>query len=426
VTAAETVRLEYGRTGLDLALPPGRAVTVVEQAPCDAVPDVATAVRQALAAPVGSPPLAELARGRRDACILVSDSTRPVPNAALLPPLLAALVAAGMPPSAIRVLIATGLHRPNEGAEIAALLGPDVPARCAVENHDWRREEDHVELGVTTDGVPADVDRRYLDADLKIATGLIEPHLLAGYSGGRKAVCPGICSLRTLRHVHGAETIGHPKGRPGVLDGNPFHRAALDVAGMAGMDFLLNVTLNRAREVTGVFAGDMVKAHEAGVAFCDTYTKRRVGEPFDVVVATGAGDPLDRTFYQSVKGAAAAAEIVKPGGTILLVARCGEGAGSEDFLRVLGCAPDWRSVDRQIHSPGFFRKDQWMAQHLCHVLARARVLFYSEGLADVPSGTLLVERVDDPAGALADALDAAGPGARVAVLPSGPYVLAAL
>jgi lactate racemase len=232
------VRLDYGRTGLEVELPDERVVGPLGIRAAEPVANVDARVRELLAAPIGTPPLAELARGRKSACILICDITRPVPNSVLLPPILETIEAAGIPRDRILILIATGLHRPNEGDELVELVGPEIAANYRVENHHGKVLAEHTYLGTTAKGVPVWIDSRYIEADLKITTGLIEPHLMAGYSGGRKLICPGIAALETVKVWHGPDFLEHPKADCGFLEGNPVHEENTRIGRMAGCDFI--------------------------------------------------------------------------------------------------------------------------------------------------------------------------------------------
>ena len=417
------LRLDYGEHGLDVEVP--AEARLLDMADVPALEDVDARLEQALQSPIGTPSLARLARGRASACVVISDITRPVPNAVILPPLLRALEEAGIERGNITILVGTGLHRPNEGEELVRLVGPRVAAAYRIENHRARDRQSLVHLGRTSAGAPIWINRLYVEADLRIATSLIEPHLMAGYSGGRKAVCPGIAGVDTMRVLHGPELMGHPRSAEGVIEGNPFHRQALEVALRAGVDFTLNVSMNHRREVTGVFAGDLQRAHAEGVAFVEAGASAWVEEPVPIVVTTSAGYPLDLTFYQAVKGLTAVLPVVADGGTIVLAARCAEGLGSPEFIQLLEETESAAAFEERLGDPAFFRIDQWQLQELCKVLARARVLLYSEGVD--PRGRHLrglVEAADSVEAGIEAARVRHGPEAPVAVVPRGPYVLA--
>jgi nickel-dependent lactate racemase len=417
------IRLAYGRGEIACELPESARARVLEKRPVPALRDPVAALEDALRRPTGAAPLHELARGRRDAVIVVSDRTRPVPNAVLLPPILDALRRGGLPAEAVSVLVATGLHRPCTPAELAEMLGPELARSLRVVQHAAGDAAAHVDLGVTRGGIPIRIDRRFLEHDLRIATGLIEPHLMAGYSGGRKAVCPGLAAVETIRVAHGHAMIEAQVG-PGLIEGNPLHEALLEVVRRVGVHFLVNVALDRERRIAGVFCGDIEQAHAAGMRFVEHESLVSLDAPADLVIASGGGAPLDATFYQAIKGISAASGIVRPGGVILLCAALSEGVGSASFARMLADCASPQAAEQRLADPGFFAIDQWMVQHLCQAHRRARILLYSDGLPEPAQRGLLVEPVASPEQGVARALAALGPGARIAVLPQGPYVLA--
>jgi lactate racemase len=419
------VELAYGRGTLAIDLPPAAHVDVLEKLPIAPLADPARELERALVEPIGAPALETLARGRRDAVIVVSDRTRPVPNALLLRPILAALERAGLPRERIAVLVATGLHRAATPAELDEILGPELARSLHVVQHDARDPSAHARLGISRRGIPMEIDRFYLGRDLRILTGLIEPHLMAGYSGGRKAICPGLASAAAIRVAHGARLLEGRIG-PGLLDGNPLHEDFTEIALRAGADFIVNVALDRHRAVAGVFCGELRAAFERGAAFVEAECSASLAAPADLVITSAGGDPLDASFYQAIKGIAAASALVKPGGDILLCASLSEGVGSPSFEQILeGCASP-EEFERKLADPAYFAIDQWMVQHLCQAWRRARVWLYTDGLPRARVERLLVQAVDDPREAIERALADAGPRARVAVLPQGPYVLATL
>lgn len=417
------IHLDYGRTGLDVDLPEDRLVGPLAIRPAPPLANPETAVAAALARPIGSKPLAELARGRKNACILVCDITRPVPNRLLLPPILRILEAEGIARKDILILVATGLHRPNEGAELDELVGPEVAANYRCENHHGKVLAEHDFLGTTDKGVPVWLDSRYVRADLKITTGLIEPHLMAGYSGGRKVICPGIAALETVKIWHGPRFLEHPKADCGILEGNPVHEENTRIAQMAGCDFIVNVCLDGQRRVTWVGAGDMIEAWHEGVRFVEKVVKVPVKEPLDVVVTTSAGYPLDTTWYQAVKGLTGALPIVKRCGTIVLAASLTEGLGSPEFQQVMAENPDLAKFKQRILGSDYFIMDQWQLEELAKVVERCRVKVVSHGLPAETLRKCYVEPAPSVEQAVAESLAEYGPDARVAVIPKGPYVL---
>jgi nickel-dependent lactate racemase len=417
------VTLDYGRTGLAVELPDANVVGPLSIRPAPPLAEPEKAVEEALARPIGTPSLADLARGRRNACILVCDITRPVPNRLLLPPILRTLEQQRIDRRDILILIATGMHRPNEGAELAELLGPEVAAAYRVENHHGKVLDEHEYLGTTPNGVPAWLDKRYVHADLKITTGLIEPHLMAGYSGGRKVICPGIAALDTVKIWHGPRFLEHPKADCGILDGNPVHEENTRIARMAGCDFIVNVCLDGQRRVTWVGAGDMEKAWLEGVRFVEQVVRVPVPEPLDVVVTSAAGYPLDTTWYQAIKGLTGALPIVKNGGTIILAASLTEGLGSPEFQRVMAENPDLKQFKQRILGKDYFIMDQWQLEELAKVVERCKVKVVSNGIAPETLRRCHAEPAPSVEQAIASCLKEYGSQARIGVIPKGPYVL---
>lgn len=420
------VKLEYGRTGLEVELPDDRIVGPLAIKPAQPLENPQKVLLEKLAHPNGTPPLAELARGRKSACIAICDITRPVPNALLLPPILETLESAGIPREKILILIATGLHRPNEGDELVELVGPEIVGRYRIENHHGKVLSEHTYLGTTPKGVPAWIDTRYVSADLKITTGLIEPHLMAGYSGGRKLICPGIAALETVKVWHGPDFLEHPKADCGFLDGNPVHEENTRIARMAGCDFIVNVTIDAERQVTSLVAGDMEQAFLEGVRFIENVVKAEVENPCEIVVTSSAGYPLDTTFYQAVKGLTGALPIVKQGGTIVLAASLSEGIGSPEFQKLFRENDSLETFMHRILGKDYFVMDQWQLEELAKVCRKAKVKIVSDGLPAATLKTLFVESAPSVEEAVADSLAEYGPSARIAVIPKGPYVLPAV
>jgi nickel-dependent lactate racemase len=419
------VKLDYGRTGLEVELPE-QTIGPLEIRTAEPIREPETAVWQALRQPIGTPPLTELARGRRNACVVVCDITRPVPNRILLPPILQTLEEAGIQRQSILILIATGLHRPNLGAELEEMLGAEIVSRYRIENHYGKRLHEHSFLGYSPRGVPVYIDRRYVEADLKITTGLIEPHLMAGYSGGRKVICPGLAALETVKFWHGPDFLEHPRADCGIVDGNPVHEEATAIARLAGCDFIVNVCIDSQRRITWIGAGDMERAWQQGVQFCEQLVRVPVPEPVDVVVTTAAGYPLDTTWYQAIKGLTGALPIVKRGGTIILAASLSEGVGSPEFYRLILENPDIRRFKQRILGRDYFVLDQWQLEELAKVLERCRVKVVSDGLSAEVLRQCHVEPAASVEQAVAEALNEYGPNARLAVIPKGPYVLPVL
>ncbi|MFO0804477.1 MAG: nickel-dependent lactate racemase [Gemmataceae bacterium] len=416
------ITLDYGRTGLPVTLPDDRLIAPpLAIRPAEPLADQTAAIEHALANPIGSKPLAETARGKKSACVVICDITRPVPNKLLLPPILRTIEAAGVPRSEITILIATGLHRPNEGDELIELVGEEIAKTYRCVNHFGKDRDSHDFLGTTPNGVPVWIDKRYMAAELKITTGLIEPHLMAGYSGGRKVICPGIVGLETVRVWHGPKFLEHPKADVGSVDGNPVHAENTLIAKMAGCDFIANVCIDGKRRILWVGAGDMVEAWQQGVKFCREVVLAGVPAPCDVVVTSCAGYPLDTTWYQAVKGLTGVLSIVKKGGTIVLAASLTEGLGSPEFQEHLNDYEANGKYDRPSERDTC-EMDEWQLVMMKKVTQHCKVKVVTQGLPPEVLRKCHVEPAASVEAAVAEALASYGPAARLAVIPKGPYV----
>lgn len=420
------VHLEYGRTGLEVELPDRNVVRCLQYKPADPLPHPDAAVRQCLAQPTGTPPLIELARGRRDACVVICDVTRPVPNRIILPPILETLELAGIPRDRIMVLVATGMHRPNVGDELVEMVGSFIAENYRIENHHGTNRDEHTFFGQTPRGTPIWIDSRYAQADLKITTGLIEPHFMAGFSGGRKLICPGLAGLETVQCWHGPDFLEHPNARCGCLKGNPVHEENTAIGRIAGCDFIVNVVIDAKRQILHVVAGDMEGAFEQGVDYARKPVTATVPELVDIVVTTSAGHPLDATYYQSIKGMVGAMSIVKPGGTIILAASLSEGIGSPEFRSLFEKYTTLDAFMECLLAKQSFVMDQWQLEEFAKVRRRAKVRMVSDGLPFETLCRLFVEPAASVEAAVAEALAEHGADATIAVIPKGPYVMAEL
>ena len=417
------LKLAFARQGAEIELPDGFDYVVIDARSAAPLEDQAGAIERALARPIDSPPIGELARGKRAAAISVCDITRPAPNRIVLPPLLGRLEEAGIDRSRITILIATGLHRPATPAEIREIVGPEIAAAYRVENHDARELAHHRYLGTTASGTPAWIDERFVSADLRITLGFIEPHLMAGYSGGRKLVVPGLAAQETIKVIHSPRFMREPRAIEGSIGDNPLHRELLRIAAMAGHQFIVDVALARDRGIAGVFAGDPVRAHARGVEFVSAAMLQNLPEPVDAVITTGAGYPLDLTYYQCIKGITAASHIVREGGRILVAGACSEGCGSPEFTRMLGEYPDPRGFLKAIEGTEV-TVDQWQLEKLALVATHADVFYCVPGLAPELREKLWGQAFSDVQEAVCALLEGLPRGARVAVIPEGPYILA--
>lgn len=419
------VELPYGKSTLPVRFAADLDVTVVTKPPMPTIADADAAVRQALVKAHHCAPLAELARRRRSACILICDVTRPVPNGLLLRPIIETLLAAGMDAKRICVLVATGLHRPNEGDELAQLVGdPWVFEHVAVVNHDARDDSAHVDLGRTlTRNTPVLLDRRFVDAELRIATGLVEPHFMAGYSGGRKVVVPGIAHADTIRTLHSARYMGDANAAQCRLEGNPLHEEQVRIVRDLGDVYAVNTVIDDARRLSFVNFGDIVDSHLQAVAFAQDYLTVPVPRRFRTVVTSAAGFPLDQTYYQAVKGMVTPLDILAPGANLLLAAECGEGLGSTSYRSAQQRLLDDGAAEflASIKAKKLADIDEWETQMQLKSQRTARVRLHSALAAQdrALTGVELVENLEEAVRqSVADTNDNA-----VAVIPEGPYVV---
>ena len=415
------VRLDYGSDGLEVTLPSDR-VTVIQPAFRPAVADPHAALTAALRAPLGRPPLRDLVRPGQTIAISVCDITRAQPRQAMLEALFAELP--DIRPDDVTILIATGTHRVNTPAEHEQMLGADIARRYRIVNHDSRVASTLVHAGTTTTGVPVSLNRIWMDADIRITTGFVEPHFFAGFSGGPKMVAPGLAGLETVLVLHDAVRIAHPNATWGVTEGNPIHDDVREIARMVRVDFSVDVTLNPEQRITEVFAGDLLTEHKAACAAAKRDAMRAVDAPFDVVLTTNSGFPLDQNLYQAVKGMSAAAKVVKPGGTIVCAAECRDGLPSHgSYGEVLASQPSPAKLLAMITAPGYSQPDQWQVQLQAQLQLKANVMVKTSGLTPDAVRAAHFEPVDDVADAVSAAMRGAGREATLCVLPHGPQTI---
>ncbi len=419
------VDLNFGRGKIPLGLSPDWNVTVIRKPEMPLIADPAAALDVAFAEPVGSPPLDQMATDARTACILICDITRPVPNGLILGPLVRYLLDAGIEAGNITVLVATGLHRPNEGAELEELVGdPWVLQTVQVVNHFARNDDDHVHVGTTTKGNVVRLDRRFVDADLKIATGLVEPHFMAGYSGGRKVIAPGIAHSDTITTFHSARYMEHPLAVNCVLDGNPLHEDQLEIVRMVGGALAVNAVIDENRNPSFLNFGEIVESHLAAVEMIRQYAEVAVPRRFRTVVTSCAGYPLDQNYYQTVKGMVGPIDILEPGGDLIVVSDCGEGMGSSEFVaaqrRLVELGPD-RFLDA-VNAKVFADIDEWQTEMQLKPMRIGNVHLYARALDEADWPLTGVSRIYDLDRYVAASVAKSGDDS-IAVVPEGPYVI---
>jgi nickel-dependent lactate racemase len=420
------VEIAYGRGILPVRFPERAEVTIIRKKPLVKLSNPQAAVRRALDNPLGSAPLAQLASGRRSACILICDVTRPAPNHLFLRPMLEDLLRSGMPAEKITVLVATGLHRPNLGSELEELVGdPWVLSTVRVANHAARQDADHVDLGRTvTRGTPIKLDRRFVEADLRVATGLVEPHFMAGFSGGPKVVAPGVAHADTIRTFHSARFMEDPRAVQCNFKDNPLREEQLEIVRKVGEIYGLSVVLDEARDLCQVTFGEIIESHMAAVDFVRDSTQIAVPRKFKTVVTSAAGYPLDKTYYQTVKGMVTPMDILAPGANLIIASACSEGLGSAEFRaaqsRLVEIGPE--AFLASLKGKTLADIDEWQTEMQLKPMRCARISLYTQGLSQEDCRLTGVELIASVEQAVQQNFERTGDFA-VAVIPEGPYVV---
>lgn len=419
------IDLLYGRKGLTVDLPEAVRAHVIRKHAMPLLPDPAEAVRHALEKPSGGPSIQEMARGKRTACIVICDITRPVPNGLILPPLVENLTRAGIARENILILVATGLHRPNEGEELREVVGSDeIFSSLRIENHFARNRKDHADLGTTSGGIPIMIDRRFVDADLKIVTGLVEPHFMAGYSGGRKVVAPGVAYQDTILMFHRAKILEHCNTANCVIEGNPLHKEQMEIVRAIGGVFAVNAVIDEDRRLGFVNFGEVEASHARAVEFMRKYAEIRIPRRFKTIVTTSAGYPLDKTYYQTVKGMVGVMDILEPGGTIIIASECSEGIGSPEFeeSQRLLCQIGPERFMSLLEGRDKALVDEWETEMLLKPLRLGDIQLYSTGLSESDRKHVFVETIPSVEEAVAASVRRHG-DTEIALVPEGPYVI---
>ena len=415
------IDLQYGRTGMVVDLPE-EGTTVIEPTYLPGLPDQTGALITAMRNPIGTAPLRQLVRADQTVAISVCDVTRPMPSATVLPALLGEL--SHVPREQISIMIAAGTHRATTPEELDEMLGVEVARNYLVVNHDAFDDNGLVHVGDTTGGIPIWLNKRWVESDVRITTGFVEPHFFAGFSGGPKMVAPGLAGFKSIIRLHGPAMVSHPKSVWGIIDGNPIQEAFRQIVTQTGVDFSVDVTINRAREITSVYAGELLAVHKAACGVSKRASMRGVKEPFDVVVTTNSGYPLDLNMYQAIKGISAAAQVVREGGTIISAAECSDGIPDHgEYRKILAEADTPEGLLELVNTPGFDRHDQWQIQAHAQILLKARVLLKSSYLSPEQVRAGHLEPIEDVEEAVAEALERHGPGSSLCVLPEGPQTI---
>ncbi|MEZ0110652.1 nickel-dependent lactate racemase [Catenulispora sp. EB89] len=416
------IRLAYGESGLDIDVDPA-LTTVVEPVHHEAAADQTAVLLAALRDPVAGPPLRERVHRGQTVAISACDGTRPQPRHLMIPAILAELDGVVRLEDVV-ILVATGTHRGNSDAELRRMFGDEVVDGVRIVNHDARDPGQLAWMGTFGAGVPVWLNREWTEADVRITTGFVEPHFFAGFSGGPKLVAPGLAALETVLVLHDASRIGDPRATWGVVHGNPVHDDVRAIAEATGVTFAFDVVLNREQDIVAAFGGDLPAMHAAATALARRTAMRAVEAPFDVVVTTNSGFPLDQNLYQAVKGMSAAYQVVKPGGTIVCAAECRDGFPDHGSYReVLASAASPRALLDAISARPETVPDQWQVQIQARIQSGSRVVMHTSHLSDAELATAHLEQTADISATVAEALARAGAGARLCVLPEGPQTI---
>lgn len=418
----KNIRLAYGKSNLDIRLPGKLKVEVVEPQYRGGLTDQKGAIVAALRKPIASPPLSELVKPGRRIGIVFSDITRATPYNLILPAILDQLEAVA--DKQIILFNATGTHRSNTREELCRILGEEAVKRFKIIQNDAADAESHTLLGTTSRGNRVSILKSFMECDIRILTGFIEPHFFAGFSGGGKAVMPGLALLETVMNNHNAQNIDHGQSRWGITNGNPIWEDVMDAAKLCMPLFLVNVALNRDKEITAVFAGDLEKAHEQGCAFVKEVSMCPVPEPFDIVITSNSGYPLDLNLYQTVKGMSAAVQIVRQGGSIIIASECWDGIPEHgEYGRLLSEADNLDGLLEKIRQPGFTIQDSWQAQIHAVICRKADVFLYSHNLSDEQISNVFLKVCRSIEDTLEELLKRYGPEASICILPEGPLTI---
>jgi nickel-dependent lactate racemase len=415
------VELAYGKTGLIIDVPKERT-TVIEPTFMPGLPDERGALKNAIRTPIGTRPLKQTVGSDQTVAISVCDITRPMPSSRVLPILLEEL--SHVPDEQITILIATGTHRQNTHIELKEMLGADIVDRYQVVNHNGFDHGSVTNVGNTSNGVPILLNRIWIDADFRITTGFVEPHFFAGFSGGPKMVAPGLAAFETIMGLHSAPLIAHTNSVWGITDGNPIHDSIREISYKTGVDFSIDVTINRDHGITSVYAGELFAVHKAACNVSRRLSMQAVNSPYDIVITTNSGYPLDMNVYQSVKGMSAAAQIVQDGGTIICASECSEGIPDHgEYKNLLASRNTPEELLDMINTTGYTSHDQWQVQIQAQIQLKAEIQLKSDFLTPDQITATHLTPIDDLNAAIVESLENHGGSARICVLPQGPQTI---
>ena len=416
------IDLAYGKTGLTIDLP-GDQTSIIEPQFIPGLPDELGAIKTALRNPIGTSPLRKSIEPGQKVGISVCDITRPMPSKRILPVILNELK--HIHPSNITIFIATGTHRKNTHSELFSMLG-ELPMSGGynIVNHDAFSQANLTKVGVTKEHIPIFLNTDWIKTDFKITTGFVEPHFFAGFSGGPKMIAPGLAGFETIMKLHDSDMISNPNSKWGITHGNPIHDSIREIATLFPSDFTLDVTINKHHKITSVYAGEMFQVHKAACEFAHSTAMREVPEPFDIVVTTNSGYPLDMNLYQAVKGMSAAHQIVKKGGSIICAAECSDGIPDHgSYGEILKSQASPRSLLNMIETSGYQKHDQWQVQIQASIQMENDVYLKSGNLSTDQIIEAHFLPADDVSKKVSELLSEKYPNGTVCVLPEGPQTI---
>ena len=425
---SKEVKLLYGKNGITLNIQDDWNANIIRKPLMPIIDDISGEVNKALNNPINSLSIDKISSKGKSVCILVCDITRPVPNKLFLKQIIIKFINAGISADNILIIIATGLHRPASQDEINEIIGSSwVLKNIKIENHFARDDSMHKNIGTTKQGNIVKLDKRFVDADIKIATGLVEPHFMAGYSGGRKVIAPGIAHADTITTFHSARYMENPNATSCNLINNPLHEDQLEIVNMIGQVYAINCVIDEERNLSYINFGEIISSHMKAVNFVASFAKVKCNNSYNTIITSAAGAPLDGTFYQTVKGMVTPLEILKKGGDLIITSECSEGLGSEEFIasqkKLLEIGPN--KFLENILKKDFAAIDEWQTEMEIKSLIKGNIFLFSEGLSEKDKLYTGVNIINNIAKTIDESIKRHNNN-NIAIIPEGPYVIPAI
>ena len=425
---SKEVKLLYGKNGINLNIKDDWNANIIRKPLMPIIDDISGEVNKALNNPINSLSIDKISSKGKSLCSLVCDITRPVPNKLFLKQIIIKFINAGISADNILIIIATGLHRPASQDEINEIIGSSwVLKNIKIENHFARDDSMHKNIGTTKQGNIVKLDKRFVDADIKIATGLVEPHFMAGYSGGRKVIAPGIAHADTITTFHSARYMENPNATSCNLINNPLHEDQLEIVNMIGQVYAINCVIDEERNLSYINFGEIISSHMKAVNFVSSFAKVKCNNSYNTIITSAAGAPLDGTFYQTVKGMVTPLEILKKGGDLIITSECSEGLGSEEFIasqkKLLEIGPN--KFLENILKKDFAAIDEWQTEMEIKSLIKGNIFLFSEGLSEKDKLYTGVNIINNIAKTIDESIKRHNNN-NIAIIPEGPYVIPAI